>query len=94
VKCSFSNDHVSSNDDSAVKLNEHQADDWHSLKHLGVQSDDYTTRASALAVCEIQSVDRVADQHLTVPEEVAEHKATFLDALKGLGGSQKVHMSI
>jgi hypothetical protein len=31
VKCGFSTDHVSSNDDSAVKLREHEEDDWHSL---------------------------------------------------------------
>jgi hypothetical protein len=31
VKHGFSNDHVSSNDDSAVKLSEVEEDDWHSL---------------------------------------------------------------
>jgi hypothetical protein len=32
----------------------------------------------------------VADQHLTVlEEEVAEHKATFLDAVKGLEAARK-----
>jgi hypothetical protein len=31
VKCGFSTDRVSSNDDSAVKLRENEEDDWHSL---------------------------------------------------------------
>jgi hypothetical protein len=50
VKCGFSNDHISGNDDSAVKLKE---DDWHSLQPLGVQFEDYTTCDSALEVCGI-----------------------------------------
>jgi hypothetical protein len=55
-----------------------------------VQCEDYTTCDSALEVCGIQSVDPVLDQHLTRPEEeVAEHKATFLDALKGLEAARK-----
>jgi hypothetical protein len=84
VKCGFSNDHVSSNDDSAVKLIEDEEDDWHSLHPLGVQSEDWPTCDSAVEVCGIQSVDQVLDQHLTRPEEedVAEHKATFSDALE------------
>jgi hypothetical protein len=45
VKCGFSTDHVSSNDDSAVKLMEHEEDDWHSL------SEGYPTHNSALTVC-------------------------------------------
>jgi hypothetical protein len=36
VKCGFSNDHVSGNYDSAVKLSEDEEDDGHSLQHLGV----------------------------------------------------------
>jgi hypothetical protein len=36
VKCGFSTDHVSSNDDSAVKLTEDEEGDWHSLQLLGV----------------------------------------------------------
>jgi hypothetical protein len=48
---------------------------------------------SALDVCEIKSVDQVLDQHLTRPDEeeqeVSEHKATFLDALKGLESARK-----
>jgi hypothetical protein len=47
--------------------------------------------ATPLEVCEVQNVDQVLDQHLTRPEEeqeeeeeVTEHKATFLDVLKGL----------
>jgi hypothetical protein len=43
VKRGFSIDHVSSNDDSAVKLTEDEEDDWHSLHPPGVQSEDYTT---------------------------------------------------
>jgi hypothetical protein len=41
VKCGFSNDHDSSNDDSAVKLSEDEEDDdWHNLQPLGVQFED------------------------------------------------------
>jgi hypothetical protein len=45
-----------------------------------------------LRFCGIQSVDQVLDHHLTRPEEeeeVSEHKATFLDALKGLEAARK-----
>jgi hypothetical protein len=53
-----------------------------------VEIEDYTTCGSALKVCGIQSVIQVLDQDLPRPEEeekeeVAEHKATFLYALKG-----------
>jgi RNA-binding protein YlmH len=92
VKYGFS----SSNDDSAVALSEDEEDDWHSLQPLGVQSEDYPTCDSALEVYRVQSVDQVLGQHLTRPkekpeeeEEVAEHKATFLDASKGLEASRK-----
>lgn len=37
MKCGFSYDHVSSNDDTAVKLKEDQEDDLHILQPLGVQ---------------------------------------------------------
>jgi hypothetical protein len=37
VKCGFSIDHVSSSDDSTVKLTEDEEDDWHSLQHLEEQ---------------------------------------------------------
>jgi hypothetical protein len=50
VKCGFSNDHVSNNYDSAVKLCEDEEDAWHSLQPLGVQSEDYPTCYSALEV--------------------------------------------
>jgi hypothetical protein len=40
VKFGFSTDHVSSNNDSAVKLSEDEENDWHSLQPLGVQSED------------------------------------------------------
>jgi hypothetical protein len=88
VKRGFSTDHDSSNDDSAVKLTEDEEDDWYSLKPSGVQFGDHKTCDSALDVCEIKSVDQVLDQHLTrseeEEEEVSEHEATFLHALKGL----------
>jgi hypothetical protein len=35
-KCGYSNDHVSSNDNSSVQLSEDETDDWHSLQPLGV----------------------------------------------------------
>jgi hypothetical protein len=93
VKCGFSNDHVSSNDGSAVKLSEDEEDDWHSLQPLGVQFGSYTTCGdSAFEVCGIQSFDHMSEQHLTRPEEeeeVAEHKAVFLEVLKGLEASRK-----
>jgi hypothetical protein len=87
VRCGFSIDHVSSNDESALKLTEDEEDDWHNLQLLGVQSEDYPTCDSALKVFGVRSVN-----HLTRPEEeeeVAEHKATFLDALKGLEAARK-----
>jgi hypothetical protein len=34
VNCGFSIDHVSSNDDSAMKLSEDEEDDWHSLQPI------------------------------------------------------------
>jgi hypothetical protein len=40
VKCGFSIERVSTNDDSVVKLTEDEEDDWHSID-LGVQSEDY-----------------------------------------------------
>jgi hypothetical protein len=92
VKCGFSN-YVSSNDDSAMKLGEDEKDDWQSLQPLGVQFEYYTTCDSALKVCGIQNVDEMLDQHLTGPkeeEEVAEHKITFLDALKELEGTRTI----
>jgi hypothetical protein len=85
----FRSVHASSNHDSPVKLTEDDGDDWHSLQPLGVQSEDYRTCDSALEVCGVQRVHQVLDQHMNRPEEepeedkeVAEHKATFLDALK------------
>jgi hypothetical protein len=60
-----------------------------------VQSKDYPSSDSTFEVCGVQSVDQVLDQHLTRPEEpkeekeVAEHKATFFDALKGLEAARK-----
>jgi hypothetical protein len=38
VKLGFLTDHVSSNDDSAVKLSKDEEDNWHNLQPLGVQS--------------------------------------------------------
>jgi hypothetical protein len=57
VKCGFSNDYVSSNDDSAVKISEDEEDDRHNLHPLGAQSEDYTICDSALEVCGVQNVD-------------------------------------
>jgi hypothetical protein len=95
VKCGSSNDHVSSNDGSAVNLSNNE-DDWHSLQPLGVQPEDFPTCDSALKVFGVRSVEQVSDQHLTRAEdgleeekEVAEHKATFLDALKRLETARK-----
>jgi hypothetical protein len=57
----------------------------------GTVYEKYRTCNSALEVCGIQSINQVLDQHLTRPEEeeVSEHKATFLDALKGLEVSRR-----
>jgi hypothetical protein len=85
VKCGFS----SNDDDSAVKLSEDEDDDLHSLQSLGVQFKDYTTCDSVSGVCGIQNVDQVLKKHLTWSHEVAEYKATFLDALSGLEAARK-----
>jgi hypothetical protein len=61
VKCDFSNGHVSSNDDSAVRLSEDEEDDWYSLQPLGMQSEDCTTCDSALEICGILTVSQVSD---------------------------------
>jgi hypothetical protein len=64
----------------------------HSLQPHGVQFEDYPTCDSALEVCGFQTVNQVLDQHLTRPEEEEEeedHKATFLDVLKGLEAARK-----
>jgi uncharacterized protein YunC (DUF1805 family) len=74
VKCGFSIDHVSSKDDSAVKLTGGEEDNGYSLQPLGVQSEDYQTRDSALKVCGVRSVEQVLDQHLTMPEETQKRK--------------------
>jgi hypothetical protein len=92
VKCGFSTDHVSSNDDGVMELSEDEEDYWHSFQPLEVQSEDYSTCGSVLEACGVQSVNQVLGQHLTRPEEeeeVIEHKATFLDALKGLEAARK-----
>jgi hypothetical protein len=61
-----------------------------------MQSEDYPACDSAPEVCEVQRVDQVLDLHFTRPqeepeeeEEVAEHKATFLDAEKGLEAARE-----
>jgi hypothetical protein len=79
-----------------VKLCEVENDKWHSLQLLVVQSEGYPPCDSAFGVCGAWSVDHVLDQRLTRPEEeseekgdVAEHKATFLDAVKGLVAARK-----
>jgi hypothetical protein len=98
VKCGFLTDHVSSNDDSAVKLTEAEEEDWHSLQPLGMRSEDYPTCDSALEVYRVQRVNQVLDEDLTRLEEeleaeeeveVAECKATFMDPLKGLEAARK-----
>jgi hypothetical protein len=55
-----------------VKLTEDEEDDWHSLKPLGVQSENYATCDSAVEVCGVQNVDQVLDQYLTRTEEEPE----------------------
>jgi hypothetical protein len=96
VKCDFSNDRFSNNDDSAMKLSKDEEDDWYSLlvQSLGVQVEGYITCDNVLKVCGIQTVNHMLDHNLTRPEEkrkekVSEHKATFLDALKGLEAAKK-----
>jgi hypothetical protein len=74
VNCGFSIDHVSSSDDSAVKLTEDEEDDCYILQPLGMQSEDYPTCDSALEVCGVWSVNHVLDQYLTRPEEKPEEE--------------------
>jgi hypothetical protein len=50
VKYGFSIDHVSSNNNSAVKLSEDEEDDWDNLHSLGVQTEGCPTCDSALEV--------------------------------------------
>jgi hypothetical protein len=57
-----------------VKLTEDEEDDSHSLKPLGVQSEDYPTCDSALEICRVWGVNQVLDQHLTMPEEETEEE--------------------
>jgi hypothetical protein len=55
-----------------------------------VQFEEYTTLNSALEGYGIHSVDEGLDKHLIRPEEEdAEHRDTFLDALKGLEAATK-----
>jgi hypothetical protein len=58
VKCGFSVDHVSRNDDNVMKLSEDEEDDWHSLQPHGVQFEDYTTCDSALGFVESRVSNR------------------------------------
>jgi hypothetical protein len=92
MTCDFSTDHVSSNDDSAVKLNEVEEDDWYSLQPR-MQSADYPTHDSAL---EVRRINKVLDQHLTRPEEeleegeeITNHNTTLLDATTKYEGKSK-----
>jgi hypothetical protein len=80
VKCSFSTDHASSNDDSAVKLDEE--DDWHSLQPPGMQFENYTTCDSGFEVCQpgVRSTFHYARRRIR-RREVAEYTVTFLNAL-------------
>jgi hypothetical protein len=54
-------DYHSSNEDSAMKLSEDEQDDWHSLHHLGVQSEEYPKCDSALDDCGVWGVHQVLD---------------------------------
>jgi hypothetical protein len=58
------------NDDHALKHNEGEENEWHSLEPLRVWFVDYTTCDSAVRVCEVDSVNHVLDQQLTRLEEV------------------------
>jgi uncharacterized Fe-S center protein len=69
MKCGILINHVSSNDDSALKLTEDEKGDWHSLPSLGVQSEDCPTCDTAVKICELQNVNQVLDQHLIKPEK-------------------------
>jgi hypothetical protein len=95
VKCGFSIDHVSNNDDSAVKFTEDEENGWHSLQPLGVQFEDCTTCDNAREVYGIQTVDQVLDQHLTRRKrESCRTLSNILGCTEGTGSSQKVHTSI
>jgi hypothetical protein len=100
VKGGFLIDHVSSNDGSAANLTEVEENDWHSEQALVLQSEDYSTCDSTLKVCGLLNINQVIDQHLTRPEdepveeeEVVEHKAIFLDALKGVKAARRYIIS-
>jgi hypothetical protein len=76
-----------------VKLTEAEEDDLHSLQQLGMQSsEDHPTCDVALKNCGVQSIYQVLAKDLTrleEKEEVAEHKATFMDPLKGMEAARK-----
>lgn len=57
------------NDNNALKLTEDEENDWHSLQPLGVKSEGYMTRDSALKVSGAHSINQVSDKQLTSPEE-------------------------
>lgn len=68
-----------------------------------MQSEDNPTCDIALEGCQVCSIDQVIDHRLTRPEEEpekeeeeedAEHKPTFLDALKGLEAARKYMASL
>jgi hypothetical protein len=62
-----------------------------------VQSEGNPTYDIALKVCGVNIVDQVLDQHLARPkeeEEVAKHKPTLLDALKGLEAARNYMASL
>jgi hypothetical protein len=94
VNCGFSVHCISNNDNSAVILAVDE-NEWHSLQPSGMQSEDNTTRDSALEVCRIKSVDQVFYQQLTMPEEeseddkISEHKAVFLAAMIEMEAAKK-----
>jgi hypothetical protein len=67
VEYVFLNYHISSSDDSAVKLREDEKNAWHSLQPFQVQSEDCTKCGSALEVIGVWHDKQVLDQHLTRP---------------------------
>jgi len=57
-------------DDHALKHNEDEENEWHSLETLGFWFVDYTACDIAVRVCGVDSVNHVFDHQLTRLEEV------------------------
>ena len=86
-KCGFPSDgeHIDVSNDV---LNEQERDNWCSLKPSGVEFDEYVSYDAGVSVCDIQSVNRVMQDHLTCVEEEEEEEGgggggRFFDALQG-----------